>query len=180
MKILVTLFMGILLSSVLFLGCGQDGEDGKAYLSFTWDWYVDSYTDNNPGVPSTIHEYTDYEVAPGTYYYEYYCSDGLGNYWGYEGTYKITINKGEKGGFLVDGEDGEDNYFRMTLSGSGPSMSLNKTTKISEKKSSLTPVKNFNGNDYKKLYVGDEIIETIYSNNGKMVIRKKMFKWIKN
>lgn len=167
----------IVLLTLFALGCGRDGRDGKAFLSFTWDWYVDSYWDNNPDVPSHITEYTKYELRPGTYNFSYDCSDGLGNYWGYDGTYKITIDKGEKGGFLVDGNDGEDNYFRMNLTGQGPNFYLMKGTQ--DKKLILEKRLFDDLSNYKKLFIGEVITEVFYSNSGQMIVQKRMYQWVK-
>lgn len=108
-----------LLAFCLFLSGCRDGEDGHAYLTLDWDWYVDAYTDDNPGLPPTIDRRATYRVQPGTYYFSFDCSDGLGNYWGYNGAYTITINKGSKGGLFSAGDDGADRYFTLWLSGDG-------------------------------------------------------------
>ena len=161
---------------ILLIGCGKDGEDGNAFLSFTWDWYVDSYIDNNPDVSYTITEYIDYHINPGRYSYEYYCSDGAGNYWEYEGTYTIEINKGKDGGFITDGDDGEDNYYRMSLSGTGTSFNLRKQA---EKKSTLLQKSEIDLSLYQKIQVGDIEQEIFYSENGRMIVTKQMFRLIK-
>lgn len=121
MKKLLLFVLVVLFGSLLMNGCmGDDGDDGRAYLSFDWDWYVDSYWDNNPNVPYSISKNRDYNVKAGTYSFSYNCSDGVGNFWGYDGTYRITINKGEAGkAFGVDGADGNDKYFNLFLSGNG-------------------------------------------------------------
>ncbi len=168
--------MAILFIVLLFVGCGEDGRDGDAFIAFTWDWYVDSYTDNNSGVPYGITEYEYYEVEPGSYSYEYYCSDGLGNYWGYEGYYVIEINKGEEGGFLTDGEDGEDNYYRFDMSGSGTDFYL---TKNKEKKTMLYKKNELDLSLYKKIPVGEVEQDVYLSGNGRMTVTKQRFQLIK-
>lgn len=46
------LIMYIIMSTFLFIGCkGEDGKDGSAYLKFSWDYYVDTWDDNNPDTP---------------------------------------------------------------------------------------------------------------------------------
>lgn len=166
-KILLLVIVAIGIS-----GCAKDGEDGKAYLSFSWDWYVDSYSDNNPNVPYTITEESKYNVTPGTYHYEYYCSDGVGNYWGWDGTYTISINKGEKGKFLTDGANGADRNYLFFLYGNGSSMTVNKSGK--PKKDLLNnPEEMMN---IKKEFIGDTITETVQGLNGTLMIQRRMFR----
>lgn len=161
-----------LLVLTLFLSCGKDGKDGRAFLSFTWDYYVDSYTDNNPDVPYGISEYEEYRTDPGRFSYDFYCSDGYGNYWGYEGTYTIEINRGSDGGFITDGEDGDDNHYRMNLTGDGPSLYLNKKQ---GKKLMLFKRPEIDLSLYRKIRIGEPTKETFYSESGQMVVTKQMF-----
>ncbi|MFZ6051399.1 hypothetical protein [Halocola ammonii] len=103
----------------LLIACGKDGEDGSAYINYSWDIYVDSYSDDNPDTPEKIFLDQEYRVSPGTYNFDYQCSDGLGNYWEYSGTYKISIVKGKEGEGFKDGADGRDRLYEMTLTGTG-------------------------------------------------------------
>ncbi|MBS4013808.1 MAG: hypothetical protein KGZ97_08615 [Bacteroidetes bacterium] len=68
-------FLILAVGLFLITGCGKDGLDGKATLKFDWDWYVDTYWDSNPGVPTTISKMVPYNTQPGTFTYEYDCSD---------------------------------------------------------------------------------------------------------
>jgi len=159
-----------------FTSCGKDGLDGDSYISFEWDWYVDSYTDDNSSTPSTINENTYYQVYPGTYYFSYECSDLDGNFWGFDGSYHIYINEGEPGSFLTDGDNGKDNYFTLSLSGSGYDF-YNKNTP--EKKDSLNDSCCIDFTQYEKVYFDSVYHETYYSHNLKMDVIKRMFKLVK-
>jgi len=159
----------------LFIGCGQDGEDGDAYLSFSWDWYIDSYTDNNPNVPSIINEYQDYIVRPGTYSFEYNCSDGMGNYWGYDGWYAIEINRGEQADFMTDGADGEDNHYRLDLTGNGVDFYLRRQNQVKVKLLSLNSAHAPDADMYNKEYVGGIEEYISYSNSGRMIVTRRLF-----
>lgn len=162
---------------ILFLfSCGKDGSDGIAYLSFTWDLYVDSYSDNCSDVPSTIYEGEDYRVKPGKYSFEYYCSDGDGNNWSYEGNFTININEGEEGGFFKDGDDGKDNYYTLNLSGSGSSFNLRNSGK--EKLLYLDPP-DLDLSVYFKIPVGEAETEVLFSNGGEMIVTRQMFQLVK-
>jgi len=167
------IFLMLIITFGLFTSCGSDGDDGRAYISFTADWYVDWYEDSNSATPYTIYQYTDYETSAGSFSYEYGCSDGQGSYWGYYGTYTITINQGEEGGFLSSGDDGADNYFRMDLSGWGTSFYLLKDNVTGKE------VKNeLSGNPNKsqtKVDVGDMEIITLHGKTAIMVITKQRF-----
>jgi len=167
-KILLTIL-------ILFFafGCAKDGQDGKAYLSFTWDWYVDAYTDNNPGVPNTIREYKDYEVKAGTYHFEYLCSEPSGDFWGYKGSYRININKGNPAELFKDGENGKDNYYRMSLSGNGPNFLLMKES-AKEKLESLHKSE-YNILNFKMIFVGQIKKDIQYSNTGTLTVTWQKF-----
>lgn len=156
----------------LLMSCGKDGNDGLAYLQFTWDWYVDSYSDSNSNTPSTINKNTSYKVNPGTYTYDYNCSDGEGGYWGYEGTYTISINKGEEAALFSDGEDGRDKHYTFSLSGNGGTFGT-KSNKINRHKD-LIP-SNIDYSSFNKQYVGEMETEIIYSNNLVIEITKQKF-----
>lgn len=123
----------------LLIGCGQNGEDGDAYISFTWNTTPEWYYDDNPSVPSTIHKNRDYNTEAGKYEFSYKIYDSHANgYWTYSGNYKITINQGKKGSFLVDGDDGADKYFALYLGVNGPEISIGK-------------ILSSNGQEYKNL-----------------------------
>ncbi len=167
---------------------GIDGEDGSAFIRFSWDWYVDTYDDNNPDLPSTISENYNYETLPGTYSFLYTCSDGMGNSWYWEGYYTIQINYGEPGepgepaGLFsdgadgADGADGEDNYYRMFLDGLvGASLTLTKAI-IGNKeiKTELsTPAKDFNKSDY--IAEGDIVISRFNQSGREIYVEKQLY-----
>jgi hypothetical protein len=163
-KVLKTI-NSIFILIMLFSGCTKDGEDGLAYLSLDWDWYVDSYWDNNSDIPYSITRNRDYNVNPGTYNFEYECSDGWGNYWGYEGTYKITINEGGKATLFENGEDGSYRYYSFFLSGNGSNMNvIEKNDILSVNKELLDSIhknhlplcatkKIYTGNTYEEIYI---------------------------
>jgi len=94
---------------VFVLGCGDDGEDGDAYLRITWMYSPFSYWDNNSGIPEIVVNGQYYRCGPGTYNFEYLSWDD--SYW--YGYYTLAINRGEKGKFLTDGDDGSDRYFTL-------------------------------------------------------------------
>jgi hypothetical protein len=166
-KLLILLF-----ALVIMAGCGEDGKDGKAFIRINWDWYVDSFSDNNYDTPSTVSENTYYETSPGTYSYDYDCSDGQGNYWWYTGTYTITIEEGEEAGLFTDGEDGEDSYFTLSLTGFAPS----KNTENKVKKAILSSDDKIDLSDFNKIKYGSEDFLTFVSGKYRMDITKQMYK----
>jgi hypothetical protein len=104
-------------SALALFGCGKDGKDGSAYLRIIWDDYrALYYSDNNPNVPETVHKGTYYECGPGTFSFEYTTWD----FFSYEGRYTLTVNPGQKGVPLKDGEDGEDKFFTIGCYSWGP------------------------------------------------------------
>ena len=161
-----------ILLSVIVINCGSDGVDGDAYLSFEWDWYVDGYGDDNPGIPSSISENVNYKVNPGTYEFAYVCSDGEGNSWYFDGTYKIKIEEGTEGGFLTDGDDGDDKYYTLDLDGIYGA-SLYKTTATTKQKRWNLTKSIIDPEKYQKY--GEPMIET--SNHGKylFIVEKQMY-----
>ena len=118
----------LMISIMLFLliGCGKDGADGKAFISFTWSTLPEYYTDDNSSTPSTIYKNTYYKSPAGTFNFEYAIFDNGGTLWLYWGTYRLTVNEGEPGGFLTNGSDGADKYFDMYLGVNGPGLSKGK------------------------------------------------------
>lgn len=112
---------------LLIIGCGQDGDDGDAFISFNWNTTPEWYWDDNPSIPNTITRNRNYKTGTGNYDFSYEIYDSQWYaYWTYTGTYKITINQGEKGSFLLDGEDGDDKYFSLFLGVDGPRTRLSK------------------------------------------------------
>jgi len=106
-----------LIMTILVLGCGHDGDDGDAYLRITWLYDPLYYTDNNGYIPSIVVNNRYYRCSAGRYYFEYYAWDD--SYW--YGYYTLTINRGEDGKFLSNGDDGADKYFTLQCYSIGPS-----------------------------------------------------------
>lgn len=166
----------LFLSFVLMLtiiSCGKDGKDGIAYLEIDWDPYVYSYWDDNPNTPETINNRDLYRVTPGIYHYEYLWKDLQGNSYGEEGTYEIYINKGEKGGFLKAGKDGETEYFHLYLYEDNNPNVAEKST-IHSKKHELSNLR-FDDSKLKKIYIGKPETDTVYLSGFMMVISKQKF-----
>jgi hypothetical protein len=113
----LVLIVIIFIIPILICACGEDGEDGKAYLALDWVAAPNWYNDDNPGTPPSGYRGVDYESEAGTYSISYEAWDG--SRW--SGTYKITVDKGEDGQLFSDGDDGEDSYFTLCLYSIGPS-----------------------------------------------------------
>ena len=94
---------------VFVLGCGDDGEDGDAFLRITWLYGPFSYWDDNPYIPEIVVNGQYYRCGPGSYDFEYWSWDD--SYW--YGYYTLSIYRGEKGKFLTDGDDGPDRFFTL-------------------------------------------------------------------
>ena len=171
MKTLLTFLTAVVIGFMFLSGCGKDGADGRAYISYDWDWYVDWYDDNNSSL-SNIYANTNYETSPGTFNYEYGCSDGNGYAWGFYGTYTITINAGESGGMISDGASGADNYFRFNLYGSGPDFYLSKPFN-KEKKEVLS--RNTETTQGQRRNVGEMTIEILRGPTATMTITRQKF-----
>ena len=141
------LLIVIILISITLMGCGKDGKDGAAFLSFSWSSTIDWYQDDNSSTPSTIFVNTNYSTPPGTYNFQYRCSDAY-TYKVFTGSYTITINKGEKGSFLTSGDDGKNKNFSIYLGWYGPSVSVNKLSKTMAPSEEFTPQKKINKGIY--------------------------------
>jgi len=181
MKKLFFVMFIILMSMFLLSGCmGDDGDDGRAYLSFDWDYYVDNYWDNNPNVPSSITRNRDYNVRAGTYNFTYDCSDGYGSYWSYNGTYRITVDRGASGeAFGVDGADGDDKYFNLYLSGQGAWFAKPLSNEKPEKET--LSKEQTNSSSYNRVKIG-EPEEFVYRSSdglGKLVMTRQCYIWVK-
>lgn len=102
----------LLFSFMLFLfSCGEDGKQGDVYIRITNGSGVcpiSSYTDNNPGIPNTFYLNAYYKCNPGTYSYTYIACQ---EYW--RGSYVITAENGEDGGFLSDGDNGKTRRYTL-------------------------------------------------------------------
>ncbi len=159
---------------LVITSCGKDGMDGKAYLQIRWDPYVYAYWDDNSDTPEEIKYNERYEVFPGIYHYEYLWKNLQGNSFGEQGTYEIFINKGEKGGFLKAGKDGETESFRIHLSeDNGPnhtvkSVILNKKNELSAAETDSALLN--------KVYISQLEYDTSYSRGFMMVVSKQRFR----
>lgn len=103
-----------------FISCGSDGKDGKYYLSIDDVTCVSRYWDDNSCIPYNLRYY--YYNGPCSnarkFNYEFdLCSGG-----GWTGTYTVSINPGEDGGFISDGSDGSNRYYTLSLYSSGKSL----------------------------------------------------------
>lgn len=119
MKKSVIILLAISLFCVfLMIGCGKDGKDGSAFVAIDWVYAPLNCYDNNPAIPSTFYRGQYYKTSPGTYNGSYTAWDG--SY--YSGTYTITINEGEDGGFFFwdEGDGGKDKYYTIWLYSFGP------------------------------------------------------------
>jgi len=100
------IFLLTLISTLTLNSCGKDGSDGTAYCAVYLGYGVYGYGDNNPAIPSVFVNGQYYQGQGGTYSY-FYEDDSFY----YSGEYTLTQNKGEDGGLITDGDDGEDTYF---------------------------------------------------------------------
>jgi hypothetical protein len=167
--------MLILVLALHAYGCGEDGTDGSAFLSIDWDWYVDSYWDNNSSIPNTFLRDHNYITSPGTYDYEYECSDGAGAFWGYEGTYTIAINSGTKAELFKDGLDGSDRFYTFYLQGTGSSFTYSKSIEA-KKDTKLELIKSTETIPAQlKEYIGDVTTETFSYPDYTLTITKRLF-----
>lgn len=113
------LLLTLLLSTFMSIsGCGKDGIDGKAYISITWLFDPLYYWDDNPSTPIQVVNGRSYLTSEGRYNFSYTAWDG--SVW--TGWYSISINRGERGGFLKRGEDGLDRNFELACYSIGPSI----------------------------------------------------------
>jgi|GEM_PF-4806271 len=125
------ILLALVIATFVFLQCGEDGRDGMdglAFLAFDWDTLPDWYYDNNDGIPAEIHWMVDYQIEPGSYEFSYGITEGS-IYYEWQGTYRVTINEGQrgrKGGLFsdgADGRDGEDIYYTIFLgAAAGPDL----------------------------------------------------------
>ena len=152
--------------------CGKDGNEGKTFLQFSWDAFVDSYRDDNSDTPDTIIMKKFYRVYSGIYHFEYICHDMLGNPFGFEGTYEIITNKGGEGKFLSSGKDGESKYNSLYLSRDGHDF-FKKTTEI-EPYQTRSHSSLYNSS-LKKTYVGKLESDTSCINEFMIVINSQKF-----
>ncbi len=89
------LLLFVLCSLSLLIGCGSDGEDGadgKAFISINWLYDPLYYADDNPGVPTVGTNGTYYQSSPGTYYFSYEAWDA--SIW--SGLLSLQLNQPKK------------------------------------------------------------------------------------
>ncbi len=121
MKKIALLSLIFLSVFVLLPGCGTDGDDGTAYLSYTWVFDLDYLTDDNPSIPSTVVMDDWYETRPRTFRGSYgYTGSIYSFYWEYD--YTIVINEGTKAKAFSDGKDGLDIHYTLGLWSDGPEL----------------------------------------------------------
>jgi len=101
----------ILICGTLFTSC--KGPEGEAYLAYSWVSAPLYLYDENPSIPSTVHNGTYYKTNEGSYYMEYIAWDDSA-WWM---TYKISANPGQP--FF---QEGEPAYFEISLYSFGPSI----------------------------------------------------------
>lgn len=132
-----------LMIALLLVGCmGKDGKDGRVLLRIRLI-DVTRYWDNNPAIPVGFSTEVYYTSQPGTYLYEYDCTDGTT----WDGTYRLRKSYGEEGGFMSDGADGLDRYYTFTCDFAGPNL----TFYYEGGEKTVTPI-----------YTGDDMVEIIH------------------
>lgn len=168
----------LLTLTAIMCGCGKDGASGSSYVAFDWDWYVDAYNDDNPSLPSSISQNFDYSTNAGQYNGEYACSDGTGDSWYWEFTYKIEINSGEDGKLFQSGDDGKDRYYKIFLNGlSNANISFTEKGINPPKKQVKKQLFRYytKAKQEDKIYHGGEIVETFVQNNHLITLKRRMF-----
>ena len=98
---------------VTLISCGQDGEDGKAYVAINYEYpKPDTYWDDNDDVPQRFTWGYNYLTIGGklvNFEYTYQYSDGSSKKW--YGYYSISYPEtGEPAGTFSDGADGADSF----------------------------------------------------------------------
>ena len=168
--------IGLFSAILILISCGKDGEDGNAYVTYSWDSFVDGYSDTNPQTPDSLTQEMEYSVTPGSYSFEYNFSDGIGNFWEYSGTYTISIVKGEEGKGFKDGENGRDRLYEFILTGTGFVSSYGPRSSEPEKemKQFLKASERFDHTE--KSPVGDEQIDVFQSGNLQIVVTKQCYR----
>ena len=112
------LMISTLVIALTLVACmGKDGENGKLFLKIRLIDCV-SYWDDNPNIPYGFQTDVYYSSSSGNYNFEYRTIQGTK----WTGSYSLTRNYGESGGFLYNGADGKDRYYTFTCSDSGVSL----------------------------------------------------------
>jgi hypothetical protein len=170
-------WIGIGALMILFLSsCGKEGKAGVAYLALDWDWYVDSYWDDNPGIPNTIQKNREYNVSPNTYSFQYACSDGTGNAWNWSGTYTIRINPGGQKRTFKDGENGKNRHYLFLLTGlsRGQTTVTEKNNIQKEERPELSrlelPIP-----EERRNYIGQKVYHSFSNDNFSIDVEMQMF-----
>jgi hypothetical protein len=122
------LVFGFVLSILLFAGCGEDGTDGDAFLAYNWVYTPLYVADTIPDLPDIVYAGKNYNVSPGTYSCVYTAWDGSS----YSGTITIYIDEGEEGGWIRDGDDGDDNFFELFFYATGPAIDFKQLNVVEE------------------------------------------------
>lgn len=131
----------LLLLTVFLAGCGQDGDDGEAYIAYSWldeepvtflsfDAYAATrefaFQEEYRGVtadpafpdPDDIPNGRYRIATEGTWGMAYTLAGGDG-FWA---VYEIYIEKGEPAQLFSDGRDGSDIYFEIFCGPDGPEL----------------------------------------------------------
>jgi hypothetical protein len=106
----IKIFILLGLTALIF-SCSK-GDDGEAYLKYSWVGLPLYFYDTNPSTPQTVTKDVYFHTNPGRYYMEYRAFDN--SYWYMN--YQITVNEGSVG------SDGDDLWFEITLYSSGPTL----------------------------------------------------------
>lgn len=106
-----TKFLFLLFIIVFLFSCGKDGKEGEVFIRIINGSSVcpiTSYTDNNPSIPDQFYLNTYYKCNKGSYSYAFIACQ---EYW--RGSYTITAEAGEDGGFLSDGNNGKTKKYTL-------------------------------------------------------------------
>jgi len=102
---------------VILAACGFltncKGDDGEAYLAYSWVYAPQYLYDENSAIPGTVYNGTYYNTDDGSYYMEYIAWDGSGWWMNYD----ISSNPGK-----IFFQEGDPAYFEICLYSSGPSL----------------------------------------------------------
>jgi len=115
-KVLIILvFLFSVLSCSLLVG--ETGSDGESYIAYNYYSSTEITYTNDPAFPiiTEIQDGVYEKTVPGTYSFEYIDNST------WTGEYTIYVNEGMNGGLFVDGLNGRDVYFELTMYSSGPS-----------------------------------------------------------
>lgn len=110
----------VLITIMLFSGCGKDGSDGLAFIQYynagSGEVVDFETTDLNYTIDSWRWDVEYQQIEPSTHeytlqYLDYLTNDTLL----FEGIYEITVNKGGSASGMDDGVDGKDRYYNFWI-----------------------------------------------------------------